>query len=115
MIQKREGGVLRSGRSLQAAQGFYDQRRQESLHLSSGEAAVPQWGQCGGQGSEGDQVSWEKDGLSDLRAKGEVFEASGSYGSETGVLLSRAVGEQARDLQREDEAQDRFVERSSYL
>ena len=44
-----------------------------------------------------------------------MFEASGSHGSETGLLLSRAVGEEARNLHGEDEAQDRFDKRQTYL
>jgi hypothetical protein len=72
-------------------------------------------GQCGGEGPEDDQVSWEVDRLSDLRTTGEMFEASGSHGSEAGLLLSRTIGEEAGDVYTEDETQNRFDKRQTHL
>ena len=57
----------------------------------------------------------EEDRLPDLRTTEEMFEESGSHGSETGLLLTRAVGEEARDLHTEDETQDRFDKRQTHL
>ena len=63
----------------------------------------PQWRQCGGQGPAGNQVSWEKDRLPDLRTEGEMFETSGQDGSKTGVLFSGECGVEAGDVYTEDE------------